>query len=125
MPRPFDAKDEVRLLEKAHSKDHMKALNKLTTIVDGRRQILDDPPIVMRMRLGSHDQPDQVIRLVADYRSSLTADRRELLDRYRFVDFAAQGGGRRQRRYAAVGSRCSRARTAVRSSSRSKKRDSR
>ena len=97
----FRRKDEVRLLEKAHSKDHMKALNKLTTLVDGRRQILDDPPIVMRMRRGSHDQPDQVIRLVADYRSSLTADRRELLDRYRFVDFARKVVG-----VGSVGTRC-------------------
>jgi uncharacterized protein (DUF2252 family) len=97
----FRRKDEVRLLEKAHSKDHMKALNKLTSIVDGRRQILDDPPIVMRMRRGSGDQPDQVIRLVADYRSSLTADRRELLDRYRFVDFARKVVG-----VGSVGTRC-------------------
>jgi hypothetical protein len=97
----FRRKDEVRLLEKAQSKDHMKALNKLTTLVDGRRQILDDPPIVMRMRLGPHDQPDRVIRLVADYRSSLTADRRELLDRYRFVDFARKVVG-----VGSVGTRC-------------------
>jgi uncharacterized protein (DUF2252 family) len=97
----FRRKDEVRLLEKAESKDHVKALNKLTTIVDGRRQILDDPPIVMRIRLDPHDQPDRVVRLVADYRASLTADRQELLDRYRFVDFARKVVG-----VGSVGTRC-------------------
>ena len=55
----------------------------------------------MRMRLGPHDQPDRVIRLVADYRASLTADRRELLDRYRFVDFARKVVG-----VGSVGTRC-------------------
>ncbi len=94
-------KDEQRILEKALSKDHVRALNKLTSIVDGRRQILEDPPIVMRMRLGPHDQPDRVVRLVSDYRASLSADRRELLDRYRFVDFARKVVG-----VGSVGTRC-------------------
>jgi uncharacterized protein (DUF2252 family) len=76
-------------------------LNKLTAMIDGRRQILEDPPIVLRMRLGSHDQPDRVVRLVASYRASLTADRQELLDRYRFVDFARKVVG-----VGSVGTRC-------------------
>ncbi len=94
-------KDGERLLEKAQGKDHVKALNKLTSIVDGRRQILDDPPIVMRMRVGQHDQPDRVVQLVADYHASLSTDRRELLDRYRFVDFARKVVG-----VGSVGTRC-------------------
>lgn len=94
-------RDEERMLEKAESKDHIKALNKLTSMVDGRRQILDDPPIVLRARLGSHDQPERVVALVASYRASLTADRLELLDRYRFVDFARKVVG-----VGSVGTRC-------------------
>jgi uncharacterized protein (DUF2252 family) len=99
--RASQRRDEARALEKAQSKDHVKALNKLTTIVDGRRQILEDPPIVMRMRLGPHDQPDRVVRLVSEYRASLSADRQELLDRYRFVDFARKVVG-----VGSVGTRC-------------------
>jgi uncharacterized protein (DUF2252 family) len=99
--RASQRRDEERALQKAQNKDHVKALDKLTAVVDGRRQILDDPPIVMRMRLGPHDQPDRVIRLVADYRSSLTVDRQELLDRYRFVDFARKVVG-----VGSVGTRC-------------------
>jgi uncharacterized protein (DUF2252 family) len=99
--RASQRRDEERALQKAQNKDHVKALDKLTAVVDGRRQILDDPPIVMRMRLGPHDQPDRVIRLVADYRSSLTFDRQELLDRYRFVDFARKVVG-----VGSVGTRC-------------------
>ena len=93
--------DEARSPAKAQNKDHVKALDKLTAVVDGRRQILDDPPIVIRMRLGPHDQPDRVVRLVADYRASLTADRQVLLDRYRFVDFARKVVG-----VGSVGTRC-------------------
>jgi uncharacterized protein (DUF2252 family) len=99
--RPAERKVESRLVAKAQGKDHLKALDKLTSIVDGRRKILDDPPIVMRMRLGLHDQPDRVMRLVASYRESLTVDRRELLDRYRFVDFARKVVG-----VGSVGTRC-------------------
>jgi uncharacterized protein (DUF2252 family) len=99
--RASQRRDEARALQKAQSKDHVKALNKLTAIVDGRRQILDDPPIVLRIRLGPHDQPDRVVRLVADYRASLTADRQVLLDRYRFVDFARKVVG-----VGSVGTRC-------------------
>ena len=98
---PAARKEEQRLLEKAHNKDHIRALKKLTLVVDGRRVIVEDPPIVTRME---HEQAAQVKRisgLVEDYRSSLTADRQELLDRYRFVDFARKVVG-----VGSVGTRC-------------------
>jgi uncharacterized protein (DUF2252 family) len=99
--RPSDRKVESRLVEKAQSKDHIRALNKLTSIVEGRRQIVDDPPIIEHSELGLVDQVERVVNLIADYRSSLTVDRRELLDRYRFVDFARKVVG-----VGSVGTRC-------------------
>ena len=63
-----------------------------------------------------------VLKIIADYRDTLPEDRRVLLDGYRFVDAALQGGRRRQRRHprlrrADAGTR----RAATRSSSRSRK----
>jgi uncharacterized protein (DUF2252 family) len=99
--RPSDRKVESRLVEKAQSKDHMRALSKLTSIVEGRRQIVDDPPIVVHSIVGLGEQTERVVNLVADYRSSLTVDRQALLDRYRFVDFARKVVG-----VGSVGTRC-------------------
>jgi uncharacterized protein (DUF2252 family) len=99
--RPSERKVESRLVEKAQSKDHVKALNKLTSVVEGRRQIIDDPPIIEHAAFGIAGQVERVVNLVADYRSSLTVDRQELLDRYRFVDFARKVVG-----VGSVGTRC-------------------
>lgn len=99
--RPSQRKVEERLLAKAHAKDHLRALNKLTAIVDGRRLIVDDPPMVMHSELGLADQTNRVVGMVGDYRASLSADRQALLDRYRFVDFARKVVG-----VGSVGTRC-------------------
>ena len=36
-----------KLLAKAHTRDSTKALGKLTTLVDGRRRIISDPPMIV------------------------------------------------------------------------------
>ena len=36
-----------KMLAKAHTRDSMQALDKLTTVVDGRRQIIADPPMIV------------------------------------------------------------------------------
>jgi hypothetical protein len=38
----------TKLVEKARTKDSMKALDKLTHVVDGERRIVSDPPLVVR-----------------------------------------------------------------------------
>ena len=40
-------KEAEKLLAKAHTSDSMKALDKLTTIVDGQRRIISDPPMIV------------------------------------------------------------------------------
>ena len=94
-------REEARLLRKAHSKDHIRALNKLTSIVDGRRLIVDNPPIVTHSEREEAERTERVVGVVADYRSTLSADRQELLDRYRFVDYARKVVG-----VGSVGTRC-------------------
>jgi uncharacterized protein (DUF2252 family) len=82
-----------RTADKAATKDSLKALAKLTQVVDGAPQFISDPPVLSRLEdlVG----PDDVARfkataskLVRSYTTSLAEDRRVLVERYRFVDIA-------------------------------------
>ena len=56
-------KEAQKLLAKAHTSDTMKAVGKLTTVVDGQRRIISDPPLIVpveeifRRRAGRRDLP--------------------------------------------------------------------
>ena len=95
-----DARDRVQgLFAKARGKDQMKASGSLTETVDGKWRIRDDPPVVAHV-----DIPGGVGGLAqtfADYRSTLAQSRRELVERYQFVDFALKVVG-----VGSVGTRC-------------------
>src|SRR6185312_4520433 len=65
---------------KAMTKDSMRALNKLTRVVDGRRVIISDPPLVMTLDdLFPGEDPQQHESLfrevIRKYRQSLPTDR--------------------------------------------------
>ena len=72
---------------------------KITYEVDGHRRIVDDPPLIFHQvkREGWPDIQD----LLKKYRETLEVDRRILLDRYRFEDFAMKVVG-----VGSVGTRC-------------------
>src|SRR5215203_1377566 len=74
-------------VRKARGRDSLQALSKLTRIVDGRRKINDDPPLLVRVPDGDELRV-QVNAILESYRRTLQDDRRHLLDRYRFVDVA-------------------------------------
>jgi uncharacterized protein (DUF2252 family) len=76
-----------KALRKARGRDSLQALSKLTTLVDGRRVIIDDPPLLVRIPEGDEIR-DQVYAILESYKRTLQEDRRHLLDRYRFVDVA-------------------------------------
>jgi len=81
------------LLAKAHSSDSTKALGKLTTVVDGRRQIISDPPMIVPVEEVFADVQADVIyeqlRSVLDtYRRTLQSDRRHLLEQLTMVQVA-------------------------------------
>jgi uncharacterized protein (DUF2252 family) len=76
-----------RNLAKARTKDSMKAFTKLTTVVDGRRQITSDPPLVVPIEELLPDEAhaklnDTFRALLRSYRRSLPLDRRKLLERF-------------------------------------------
>jgi uncharacterized protein (DUF2252 family) len=75
---------------KARTKDSLAALSKLTQLVDGERRFVSDPPLIVpASELVDGDEIVEGVRqVVRSYRRSLPADRRRLLERFRFVDAA-------------------------------------
>jgi len=76
-----------KVLAKARTRDSMQALGKLTTVVDGRRRIISDPPTIVPVEeLGLGLDVDTTQRwfdsLIADYARSLQSDRRHLFKQF-------------------------------------------
>jgi len=83
----------TKLVAKAHTKDSMKALDKLTYVVDGERRIISDPPLIVPVEeLMPGAESDGVVALfrevVRRYRQTLTTDRRQLLEQYTISQMA-------------------------------------
>jgi uncharacterized protein (DUF2252 family) len=74
-------------VRKARGRDSLQALSKLTRVVDGRRRIIDDPPLLVRIPEGDEVRT-QINAILESYKRTLQEDRRHLLERYRFVDAA-------------------------------------
>jgi uncharacterized protein (DUF2252 family) len=87
------------LVAQAARRDNLGALAKLTVVVDGKRQLREQPPLMVR------PSDPALEALVEDvfraYRRTLAPDRRQLLDRYRFADLAHKVVG-----VGSVGTRC-------------------
>jgi uncharacterized protein (DUF2252 family) len=80
-------------LDKTRSKDSMRALTKLTTVVDGQPRFRSEPPLITPVEeiIGSdrHAELDAYVRKVlSGYGRTLSTDRRRLLGRFRYVDAA-------------------------------------
>jgi uncharacterized protein (DUF2252 family) len=81
-----------RNVAKAQSKDSLKAFAKLTEIVGGEPRIVSDPPLIVPIEEALTDERERLDELVRgvmrSYRRTLTADRRRLLERFRYVHAA-------------------------------------
>ena len=67
----------------------LKALIKMCDQVDGQYRIRPAHPVIVRFPIESHpDVLDELRHAIALYRETLPADRREVLNRYYFGDFA-------------------------------------
>jgi hypothetical protein len=75
---------ETTVRSAAHH-DALHELPKLTEIKDGKRRIIDRPPIIFHPDWGYPDLPETAL---ASYRQTILEDRRDLLDRFEFVDAA-------------------------------------
>jgi len=72
---------------------------RIATLVDGRHRLVDQPPILFHVSEPDFEQ--RVREALADYRESLSDERRVLLDRYRMEDVALKVVG-----IGSVGTRC-------------------
>ncbi len=81
------------MLAKAHTKDSTQALGKLTTMVDGQRQIISDPPMIVPVEEVFSDVQasalyEQLRVVLSKYRRTLQSDRRHLLEQFTLVQVA-------------------------------------
>jgi Uncharacterized protein conserved in bacteria (DUF2252) len=86
-------KDAERIVTKARTKDSLGAFAKLTHVVDGKRRIISDPPLVVPVEeLLPQAQATQFLStmhdLIRSYRRSLPSDRKHLLEDFRFAHLA-------------------------------------
>jgi Uncharacterized protein conserved in bacteria (DUF2252) len=96
-----------KAMEKAESKDRLKAKAKLTQMVDGEPRFLSDPPLLVPMEeLFAGGEDGQAIAVgihqaLRSYRRTLPGDRRRLLESYQYVE-----GARKVVGVGSVGTRC-------------------
>ncbi len=87
---------------KATRKDSLRALKKLTEVVDGRRRIVSNPPVIMRVdELLAGNEREQTKEFFERYAATLPPKQRAVIERYRFVDMAHKIVG-----VGSVGTRC-------------------
>ncbi|HET7660154.1 MAG TPA: DUF2252 domain-containing protein [Oryzihumus sp.] len=95
-----------KLVAKAHTKDSMKAQSKLTTVADGRRRIVSDPPLIEPIEEVFRDEQaaaiyHQIEKLLGEYRRTLQSDRKHLLEYFTMLQVARKVVG-----VGSVGTRC-------------------
>ena len=99
LARQRRAKDLQRQLStaKLRHRTSLHVLPKLTSVVNGTRKIIDDPPLI------GHFDPEVFDgqKMIAAYAESLPPDRRPLLERYHVLDTARKVVG-----VGSVGTRC-------------------
>ncbi len=88
-----------RSIAGARRRTNLQAMAKLTTEVDGQRQFVEDPPLLMRVG-ADHAELLGLDSMLA-YRSTLVTDRATLLDQFHVVDVARKVVG-----VGSVGTRC-------------------
>jgi uncharacterized protein (DUF2252 family) len=81
------------LLAKAHTADSTKAQRKLTTVADGQRRIISQPPMIMPIEdVFASVQADAIYQeirsVLGKYRRTLQSDRRHLLEQFTLVQVA-------------------------------------
>jgi len=101
------AKHAQKTVQKARSHTRERTITKLTETVDGKRQIINDPPLIVRLDdFFNQEQKAQITeqdikKVWLEYLNSLPKDRRLLLSRFRIADAALRVGG-----VGSVGTRC-------------------
>ena len=95
-----------KMVAKAHTADSMKAQRKLTTVTDGQRRIISDPPLIEPVEEVFADVQasavyEQIHGMLGKYQRTLQSDRRHLLEQFTLVQAARKVVG-----VGSVGTRC-------------------
>jgi uncharacterized protein (DUF2252 family) len=98
--------DFARRANKGRSKDHLAAVAKLTTKVDGTLRFISDPPLMVRVDDVVGGDPTEatlttLVGALASYKETLAGDKQHLVGEYRFCDLARKVVG-----VGSVGTRC-------------------
>ena len=94
-------------IAKAHTRDSIQELSKLTTALNGQPRITADPPLIVPISDLLPDDgeraaiEERLSRLVSGYKRTLVSDRKALLDQYEMIDVARKVVG-----VGSVGTRC-------------------
>jgi uncharacterized protein (DUF2252 family) len=82
-------KSAQKALAKAQTRTSLGSLAKFAERLEGGYRIKQQPPVIVRPPEAMQDEFEQIIRQgLADYASSLPPDRRVVLNRYHYEDFA-------------------------------------
>ena len=87
------------LIRQAESRVAEYLFPKITTEVDGKKRLIDQPPLIYHHEKNIYDV--QIIEAIKDYRESLPHDRQVLFDRYQLQDIVVKVVG-----IGSVGTRC-------------------
>src|SRR6516162_1027569 len=95
-----------KMVAKAHTEDSTKALRKLTTVTNGQRRIISDPPLIEPVEeVFPHEQAsavyEQIRQTLGKYQRTLQSDRKHLLGQFTLVQAARKVVG-----VGSVGTRC-------------------
>jgi uncharacterized protein (DUF2252 family) len=90
-----------RKQKQARSQNSEAVIPKLTAVVNGRRKITDNPPIIYHSAGDSREFEKNLVKYTEDYKKSLQLDRQELVGRYHLQDVALKVVG-----VGSVGTRC-------------------
>jgi Uncharacterized protein conserved in bacteria (DUF2252) len=83
----------AQAIRKAKSKNSLRAIAKLTEIVDGQPRFRSDPPTLVPIEelippAEVATIPDRIAEILSSYRTTLAPDRQRIFDRYRYVHVA-------------------------------------
>ena len=98
-PGAKERKFRKQIADRARERVIENLFPKITTQVDGRHRLVDQPPILFHV--AETDFKERVNEAMVDYRGSLPDERRVLFDRYRLEDVALKVVG-----IGSVGTRC-------------------
>jgi uncharacterized protein (DUF2252 family) len=102
MPPAAQARLQARIDKAVSDSSSELEFPKLAGVVGGRTAIRDAPPLIFHPEQSRSKEFEDILdRMFADYRGTLSEDRRALLDRYRVVDAAIKVVG-----VGSVGRRC-------------------